>query len=227
MEIIQQTDVPKAMIALISNEYENISTIEKVIILAGTDQLEGQMAVFVPGTDSVIIDLKACMENQQWMKRGMGFVPNTWCNIIYAVFHERIHAEQFRDLGEDMFEMAEEDLDEDADIRALELMIDWFETNKKVPVLDELGWVGAQIKQLFNDLYIEAPEFVDMEMSMLGTEAGGLAMGMRMNHYFEDEEKFNGMLLQIMHGDIGLNVQNNACLRVGDVLEVISNTNRR
>lgn len=226
IEVIKHVKVPQALVNLITSEYEGLYSVDTVILVGGTDQLDGALGVFVPDTKSVIIDLRACIMNKQWMNKGMAFVPNALCNIIHTIFHEAIHAEQYEVLGEDMYQVSKTDLDNDADIRALEKSIDWFSANNRTPTLDELGWVGEQIKTLFNGIYAKASKFVDVELSLLGSKAGGLAQGMSMMPDYQEPQTLTEMLHAVQTGDIGLRVAGNMCLTTGDFLEVIANRNR-
>jgi hypothetical protein len=229
MNILQHVIAPQPLLELIIAEYESISTIERVILVGGTDQLEGRLGEYVPETKAVIIDLKACMENQQWMQKGMAFVPNVWTNIVHTVFHESIHAEQYESLGEDMHQMPMEELERDADIRALEKSIDYFHDNPKTPDLKELGWVGEQLRALFNGVYAQAPDMVGQEMDLLGTEAGGFAV--RAAAYLGDVKKAKTMIemvaSQAATGDFGLKVGSHYCFKTEDFLELTSNRDRR
>jgi hypothetical protein len=239
MNIVEQVVAPPSLTKLISEVYESSTVIDKVILVGGTDQMDDKMGVYVPDTKSIIIDILACMRNRQWADKGMAFVPNAWCNLIYTVYHEGIHAEQYESFGEDIFAIERNDLEYDAEVRALEATIGWFGVNKSTPPLAELGWLGAQIQALFNKWYSQTPDAVSNEINLLGTEAGGLAISaaqspaleeniqmLTLPQEYKDASGGARLLEAAERGDVGLKIKGTPYLRVGDILEIIANRNR-
>jgi hypothetical protein len=220
MELIQQKIAPPDMVSLIENEYKSIPTIEKVLIVGQTDQLNDRIAAFILDTNTVIIDMSACMEDMRWMKLGMAYVPNVWCNLIYCVFHEGAHARQYHEYGEGTFDIKRAILEHNADIEATEKMIDWFNINGQTPDTENLGWVGDRIYRLFNDVYSQSPDIIGTEIDLLGTEAGGSAELAARNPYFEKPEAVNSMMESLFRGDIGVKVKDKMYLRISDILEI-------
>jgi hypothetical protein len=246
MKIVQHVEAPAELIRLIKKHYKTITTIDTVLIIGGTPLgpvplLEGKLGVFVPGTKSVILDMKACMEDQQWLNKGMTYVANVWCNLIYTILHEGAHGKQLMDgvISDDLatWEVQREILDHDADVEALETMIDWFSTIKNVPSLRDLGWVGQQVKILFNNLYSKAPDFINQEMEVWGAgmlveEAAqipalkGDIAHMDLPQEYKDAPEIVRLIDAIDTGNAGMVVNGRRCLRVGEALELSANKNR-
>jgi len=223
MRIIQHEEAPKALIQLIAEYYEPITAINMVILIGGDkyELMHGKMAVFNPETGAVVIDMEACMKDQRWMRRGMAFVPNVWCNLIYSVFHEGAHALQMMNdeisFDEQTWDLQCEMLDHTADVMAMEQMIDWFEIHATTPPLDQMGWVGQRIQTLFNEIYSKAPDVIGAEMDILGTEAAGFAEVAAQGPDFEKHE-IPGLMQAIGRGDIGLQIKGRPCLRMDEIL---------
>ena len=223
MKIIQHEEAPRALLQIIIDHYEPITTIDTVILIGGDKfgLMHGKMAVFNPDTGGVIIDMAACIKDQRWMARGMAFVPNVWCNLVYSVFHEGAHAMQLMNdeivFDESTWDLQCEILDHTADIMAIEQMIDWFEIHTTTPPLDQLGWVGKRIQNLFNKVYSKAPDAINAEMDLIGTEAGGFAAMAAQGPDFEEHE-IPGLMKAIGKGDIGLIIKNRPCLRMDEIL---------
>ncbi len=246
MEIIQHVEAPDGLVQLIEDHYETITAVDKVLLIGGTplgdvSVLQNKMGVFVPETKFVVIDLKVCMENQQWMDKGMTYIANVWCNIIHTVFHEGAHARQMMDglieLDKATWDLQMEILDPEADVEALELTIDWFSEHQNIPSLRNFGWVGQQIKVLFNNLYSEAPDFINQEMEVWG--AGMLALvaaqdpnlkgdiaHMNLPQAYKDAPEIVRLIEAIDTGNAGMIVNGKHCLRVGEALELFTNKNR-
>ena len=258
MNIIQHVEAPAELVLLIEDHYKTITTIDTVLLIGGTllkdvAVLEGKLGVFVPGTKSVIIDMDACMKNQQWMDKGMTYIANIWCNLIYTALHEGAHGRQLMnsaikfgadsDIDEVLeevkaaWEVQREILDHDADIEAMEQMIDWFATGKNVPSLRDFGWVGQQVKILFNNLYSEAPDFINQEMEvwgagMLAEEAaqspalkGDIGI-LGLPQAYKDAPEIVRLHDAIDTGNAGMVINGRRCLRVGEALELSANKNR-
>ena len=258
MEIVQHVEAPAELVRLIKKHYKTITTIDRVLIIGGAPLgpiplLEGKLGVFVPGTKSVVLDMKACMENQQWMAKGMTYIANIWCNLIYTILHEGAHGKQFMDSAIEFnadsdidevleevktaWEVQREILDHDADIEAMEQMIDWFATAKNVPSLRNLGWVGQQIKILFNNLYSKAPDLINQEMEVWGAgmvvEAAAQSPALkgdiemvRLPQAYKDTPEIVRLHDAIDNGNAGMIINGRRCLRVGEALELSNNKNR-
>jgi hypothetical protein len=255
MEIVEHVEAPAELVRLIKDHYETITTIKKVLLIGNdpTNLLKGKMGVFVPETRTVIIAMKTCMEDQRWVDKGMTYIANIWCNLIYTALHEGAHARQMMDsaikfdANSDMDEVLEEVkaawevqreiLDHAADIEAMEQMIDWFATRKNVPSLRNLGWVGQQVKILFNNLYSKAPDFINQEMEVWG--AGMLALvaaqdpnlkgdiaHTNLPQAYKDTPEAVRLIEAINIGNVGMIINGKHCLRVGEALELSNNKNR-
>ena len=95
MEILIHKEVPPQLVEAVNALYGGIDAIKKVIFDANIPDLNGHMGVFNPDTGAILIDIGACMKDVRWMGMGMSYVPNVWCNMLYAVFHEGAHAGHF------------------------------------------------------------------------------------------------------------------------------------
>lgn len=229
MEIVQHEVAPKALVNLITTAYQDL-LIERVILLGGdpTGHLQGRMGLFVAETGSIIIDMKACMADRRWMEKGMTYISNVWCNLIYTAFHEGIHARQFLDdeieFDESTWDVQHAILDHAADLEAHELMINWFSENDGVPPLNALGWVGKQLQALFNNIYHKADALIDQEIELWGA---GMPLA-RAAQSPELQGDAAARLEQAFQRDPSIGVRKNGtiCLRIDEALELVVGTNR-
>ena len=156
-----------------SNPFTLIETVEfKVNVLE-----DGMLAGFSPKEKSITIDLGNCLVNQNFMKQGLMWISSIWFNLLFAFYHELGHVIQVEGNPKLADKPPTKKLDKEADEFAIGCIKDWTkDKNNKMPTLDEMGWIGQQIKKAIN-LYYPEPLFdiIHSEIKPYGLGAvGGL-----------------------------------------------------
>jgi hypothetical protein len=170
MEIIDNRGAPPELIRQIHEKAEGCESVKKVIFDAFIEELEGDMGAFDPETGTIIIDMGACLLNKAWTKKGIMLIPNVWFNLLMTAFHEITHAAQLdEELGLSELHGLPKYYEYEATAIAEHMLLDWAKDHT-IPTLDELGWVGEQIKILFNRLYAQIPAAVNEEIDLQGTD---------------------------------------------------------
>ena len=174
-------------------------------ILFTTNKLpQGKLGLFVPETQSVIIDLTNVLNDLGWSAKGMFLSHCVWCNLLYTIYHEAAHAWQFQQEGWDALpEDADLDMmEQEARKIAMDKTMDWLCANS-VPKIPQMGWVGEQLTKSINLLFAMGNLLIEEEVRMIGTPASGRADAFtQLNGGFDDAGK---MLLfdRIDGGSIG------------------------
>ena len=109
MEIVEHKKAPESIIIASQDCYKE-TPVEKIIFAADI-KLNNKMAIYNPNKQTVTIDLLECCRNAQWSNIGMLLIPNTYCNILYCVFHEAAHARQWS-LNPDSFKFNNIEIDQ-------------------------------------------------------------------------------------------------------------------
>jgi len=116
----------------------------------------GVLARFNPETETITIDLGNCLINQNFMKQGLMWIPSVWFNLLFAFYHELGHVIQIEEKPELAKKRSTEKLEKEADDFAIGCIKDWTQNeDNKIPTLDEMGWIGNQIKKALNMYYPE------------------------------------------------------------------------
>ena len=208
MEIIDNRGAPPELIRLANAAASKCKKVKKVIFGAFIEELNGDLGAYDPAEETIVIDMGACIKKQAWMKKGILFIPNVWFNLVFTFFHEMAHAFQ---LEEDpdliKLDVLPEAYEHEANIVAEDSLLEWAK-HGSIPRLNELGWVGDEIKNLLNILYSTKPDIVNEEMEVEGTEAAADALhaslSIELGDSTEDRDK---LLKSIDEGLIGLKIR--------------------
>jgi hypothetical protein len=77
-----------------------------------------------------------------------------------------------------------------------------------IPRLNELGWVGNEIKGLFNKLYVQMPTDITNEMDIEGTTAVADALrAAQSSIQYKDEQEIARLFKAIDEGYVGTKVK--------------------
>lgn len=166
---------PEGIIDIIKQEYMDIPTIKEVLIIAEHPELKpNETGAFAPKEKKVIIQLKGCLTNQQFLKRGALIIPSIWFNVLHAIYHEGCHAQQLThnpDLENE--ESLTKLLEWEADVVAFDKIRSWSEEHPVIPKLEDMGWLGDKIHQLINTFWSATKwrEKIEEEVDMIGSPA--------------------------------------------------------
>jgi len=135
---------------------------------------DGMLAGFSPEGKSITIDLGNCLVNQNFMKQGLMWIPSIWFNLLFAFYHELGHVIQVEGNPKLVDKKPTKALEKEADEFAIGCIKDWTkDANNKLPTLNEMGWIGNQIKKAIN-LYYPAPLFDSMHSEIKPCELGAV-----------------------------------------------------
>jgi len=128
-------------------------------------------------TGTITIDVAECVRQLDWVRKlGMFVTHNIWFNILYAIYHEGVHAWQCLQEGWTEGLPADADIDmleQEAHEKALDAAFEWFNHNS-LPNLNSMGDLGLEIRRLRNAMYASNPHIED-EQRVWGTDAAGRA----------------------------------------------------
>jgi len=194
---------PKALVDLItktiagelpkdeeSKPFKSIKTVE-----FWTNQLpDGMLAGFNPQQKQLVIDLGNCLVNQNFMKQGLMWIPSVWFNLLFAFYHELGHVIQIEEKPELAKKRPTRKLEKEADEFAIGCIKDWTQDeDNKIPTLDEMGWVGNQIKKAIN-MYYPEPLFDVMHSEIKPCELGAVGNLNTIAAYQKEIEKTHEQL---------------------------------
>lgn len=180
---------PPELVRLAASIIEEYETVTTIIFDAFIKDLKGNLGGFNPTTETIVIDMGMCVIGHDWMKKGIMYIPNVWFNLLYTLFHETAHAIQLADdpsLG--VLDKLPEEYEREADDMADRLLIHWAKSNA-IPTLNEMGWVGDQIKEVLNKRYAQKPEEVSEELDLEGTDAVANALHALLASNVDEEDR--------------------------------------
>lgn len=227
MEVLQEQQVhivdnrgaPPELIRLAWQVAKECKEIKAVIFDAFIDKLNGDLGAYDPVTGTIIIDMGACVLKKAWMKKGIMYIPNVWFNLVFTLFHEAEHALQLEEdptLAE--LGVLPKDLEDTANVTAEISLLNWA-LEGTIPRLDELGWVGIQIKGLLNKLYVQAPQAALEEIAVEGTTAVSNAMYAALtSSQYADAAEIEKLLEAIDDGYVGVKVGGKRYLTAYDAI---------
>lgn len=207
MEIIDNKGAPPELVRIINKAAEDCKCVTRIVFDAFITNLEGAMGAFSPDDGTIYIDLGRCIVERVWMKKGFMFIPNAWLNMLMTAFHEIAHAAQL-DVDPELakFESLPQKYEDEATEVAGIMLINWAETHP-IPKLNELGWVGNQLKMMLNQMYSTMPEVVNEELEFEGTEVAAYAAERAQTSREYNQADDTALLLkQIDEGMVGVRV---------------------
>lgn len=193
--IVLDREVPPDIVRLAHDQFSVYPCVRQVLFIVDkAKQLEGHLAVFVPDTGSVIIDLDACVHDLRWMDKGATFIANAWFNLLYSIYHEAQHAWQI---------MAERAPNEEAcDEYALDRMFEWCETHP-LPQVEDMGYIGERIKVVLNGLWMKHASVVENEIRVCGVVAAHAKIAAHKISHYEDQAQRAALMTAIEEGQVG------------------------
>lgn len=157
IEIKIKEDPPRELIRVIEKYYSPIKTIKSVLIDLDIKNIsKDALAGFDPKTGQVVLDLGKCLESTKWIKQGLMKIQAVWFNMLRAVFHECVHAEQLEDDPELIKKKVLPAVyEQEAENETIFRICGWAEAGGIIPKLDEMGWAGKEIKAAANIYYVD------------------------------------------------------------------------
>ena len=213
MEIVQKPNVhiidnkgaPPELVRIAQRAGAECPIIKVIVFDAFIDKLKGNVGAFDPDSGTVIVDMGNCVIGKRWMKKGVMYIPNVWFNLVFALFHEVAHAFQLEEDPELLeFDTLPQEFEEEANTIAEDSLLEWAKEGA-IPRLNEMNWVGEQIKSLLNRLYAQTPHEVVDELAVEGTTAVANAMHAALvSSQYENKEDMHRLLEAIDEGYVGV-----------------------
>lgn len=205
VHIIDNKGAPPELVRVAQRAGAECPIIKVIVFDAFIDKLKGNIGAFEPKSGTVIVDMGNCIINKRWMKKGIMYIPNVWFNLVYALFHEVAHAFQLEEDPELLeFKTLPDEYEEEAHTIAEDSLLEWAKEGV-TPRLNEMNWVGEQIKSLLNRLYAQIPHEVIDEMAVEGTTAVANALHAALvNQQYENKEDMLALFDAIDDGYIGV-----------------------
>lgn len=208
MEIVDNKGAPPELIRIAHRAAGECKKVKRIIFDAFIWDLKKDLGAYDPVTETIIIDMGACVLKRAWMKKGILFIPNVWFNLLFTFFHEMEHAFQ---LEEDPtlleLDSLPQQYEDEANITAEASLLEWAK-NGVIPRLNELGWVGNEIKKILNQMYVQTPNDVADELDVEGTEAVANALHASLvSDQYENKEEMALLFDAIDTGYVGTKVK--------------------
>ncbi len=207
MELVDNKGAPAELIRIANRAASECKTVDRIIFDAFIDELKGDLGAYDPVTETVIVDMGQCIMKREWMKKGILFIPNVWFNLVFTFFHEMAHAFQLEE-DHDLisFNALPQEYEDEANTIAEDSLLEWAKDGV-IPRLNEMGWVGEQIKDLFNKMYVQIPGEITAEMEVEGTPAVADALHASLvSNQYESKEEMAQLFEAIDKGYVGVKV---------------------
>lgn len=231
MEIIAFVEAPTGLVDIINESLRGLEDkVDHVYIgekLEGMRGRIGAMDLKPDGQVDILIDLENCITNVNWCQKGMLYIPNTWYNILYAIYHERAHLRQLimNPSLKDNLEEHLAEMEKSADTEAIDCLYEWSKSNH-MPTLANMGWAGERIKKVLNSVYSKHPAIVDEEIDTMGTGAVARAkVAANASSSFETAEMASSLYRHIEEGHVGLKVNGHLYLNAEEFFCIDDHTN--
>ena len=223
VRMIDNLGAPPELVRLAEEEAKQTDVIKTIVFDAFVHEIftNNNLGALEPIEGIIVIDMGSCLTNKRWLKQGVRVVASAWFNLLYVLFHEVAHAIQLEAnpwLAKEPFlpQRFEVDAAEEANTRLLE----WAKENT-VPSLNEMGWVGEQLKNILNNMYAIDPEAAILEIELDGTEAVAVAMhAILASGKYDDREDRKRLLESIDEGYVGVKVNGARYLTAYDVVDI-------
>ena len=222
VQIVDDVGAPPELIRIAYKAARECTKVKKIIFSTFIKELSGDLGAYDPENETITIDMGSCVVKKAWMTRGILYIPNVWFNLLFTFFHETAHAFQLEeDPGIIVLDTLPQEYEDEANQIAEDSLLEWAKGNT-IPKLNELGWVGTQIKSMLNKLYVQLPDAVNEEMEVEGTEAVANALhAMLTIEDTEDAGSRKKVLASIDQGDIGVKVAGKRYLTAYEAINTI------
>lgn len=208
VKIIDNKGAPPELIRIAHHAGAECKILESVVFDAFIKDLDGDLGAFSPDINTIFIDMGACLMKRAWMRKGIMYIPNVWFNLVFTFFHEMAHAFQLEeDSALAKLTALPKEYEDEANVIAEDSLLEWAKEGI-IPRLNEMGWVGDEIKGLFNKMYVQIPAEVTAEMDIEGTTAVANALHAALaSSQYEDKEEMKQLFEAIDEGYVGTKVK--------------------
>lgn len=216
VEFVALAEPPQELIRIAKKEAENIPTIDKIIFDKKIPPkiIEDALAVYIPASKTIIIDLHACFVTQNW--HSTLIKANAWFNCLIALHHEIKHGIQCIDPKWD--ESDEDKIEKNANDYAHHKLVSWTE-NGQIPPINEMGYIGKTIIAFINKEYDNYITELNQEIDTLDTHAAAPAKAAATVAY-QSEKEINPLLEAIEKKSLGLIVKNQKFLTAYEYIHI-------
>jgi hypothetical protein len=177
MNVLEIVQAPKALIEVARMLFNGLHHTVHTIIFDNSHPLSehsNKLGCFIPSLNTVVIYLGGCLQDApQYMARGLTYHAAVWYSMLYALYHEAAHAEQWQTGAKKITAALEKEADEEAEIQvAYDVM---YAPELALPKLEEMGWAGKCMFNMMNNLLLSSPKIVEEMLQFNGHDIGGLA----------------------------------------------------
>lgn len=177
MNILEIVQAPKALIEVARMLFNGLHHTVHSIVFDDSHPLSeqsGKTGCFILPLNVVIIYLGACLRTAtKYMERGLTYHAAVWYSMLYALYHEAAHAEQWQTGAKKITAALEKEADEEAEIQvAYDVM---YAPELALPKLEEMGWAGKCMFTMMNNLLLSSPKIVEEMLQFNGHDIGGPA----------------------------------------------------
>lgn len=221
MEIIDNRGAPPELVRIVHEACKEHESVKRVIFDAFIEELGGDTGAFDPTTGTIYIDMGACIMNKTWMKKGIMYIANVWFNLVWTFFHELVHVQQLeQEPGLSTLDRLPQEYEDEACDTGMNSLLMWALHND-MPNLNEMSWVGEQIKLLLNRMYAQMPEVVNEELDLQGTDLVARAEEAAANSKgYSTEEETALLLKSIDEGLVGGKASNRKYLTAYEAIDL-------
>lgn len=212
IEVVVTQKPPEELIRIAKHELKDITTVEALLFEAGFLKGKGTGGFF-PEDKIIVIDPAECMNNLMFMEEGMMYIPNVWFNMLWALYHDSAHARQL---------MVDPNINEEyplpvfyehaADLEARAKIGTWSD-DSPMPKLDDMGWVGEELKKMINLVYAQ-PKGTKLIEELDAINAGGVGSvdTITAHHETINANQYKSLCKAVDKGDVGMIVNGKRCL---------------
>jgi hypothetical protein len=222
MNIIEHVSVPKRVkeFALRLNQECEKKPVQNMVFTIGGKAIPSDaLGGYFPDLDMIAIYVDKCLSNLTWMDYGVSYITCVWLNLLSAVGHEITHVWQLEDEPK---LIAHKELPPDYEKEAFEIaidIIDEFSEFLQPPRIEEMEWVGQEITNMLNKLFVSNPSKVQEMLEFNGKSIGGEAAVIAvMTGKYEDEFAIGRLLQLIDEGRLGCKIKNKHYLTFSETI---------
>jgi len=216
--IVELEEAPQFLKELVISEASNITTIEQVIFGTFILESKGAVGMYYYDNNTIGIDMGNALYQMALYNKGMMFIPNVLCTIVWALGHEIQHALQVEVEPElKKFDVLPQEYEDAATQYGEELVLKWTEYNK-LPDIEDLGWLTLQLKLMLNKLYYKHPDIVDeLDFIKHNAAANILSVAASINMDADTRDSF---IRDIKNKDIGVTIGKECFLTANELMGI-------
>lgn len=182
MKIFEVVPAGEKILEILHDIFGGFEDLVNEIRITAGELPEDALSAYNQDQKVVFFDLLNCCSNLNWMEQGVTYVANAWFNFLWSMFHERAHLRQLQDNpvnaealnNEENIENMMAILEAAADAEANSALLAYCTERGRIPLIGELGFMGAQMQDVLNARYSKFPEHVARELQLQGSPHAGV-----------------------------------------------------